>query len=427
MRSSICLAAILLSGVATEALAQQTSESTSSNGMKLHIGAGTSALFLPDVKFTTLTNGIVTEYRGQLTDLSGRVDGTRVDLGLEGIPLGHALTFGVKGFFADMSASNSAECTADLNLIQPMCIDPPFWDPDKYIQGDFAGFVTSDWEIRTERRVQNWGLALELQPRQVHTVGSLKDEPVEVVKPSPWRLGLAARGIDENTSLDAYDPQDPVHLRESINTGYYGAYIGYANAVRLDAELVVRPQRRDRRLLCQDQFQGPLRGRGPLWRPRIRGSADEHPPDARSVSEQGRRHRLDRGQPHAGFRWRRQPRSHRTGRLVLLRAGGPSQQHRLDALAPIPTSSARTTAPRSATPARSPTRSAAGSRSRCRTDGFRGRSICREFTHKYVWRGSRHLPRYICVTVLMLFMVCDLYITLAFLGKIEVKIRLTLD
>lgn len=237
MRSSICLAAILLSGVATEALAQQTSESTSSNGMKLHIGAGTSALFLPDVKFTTLTNGIVTEYRGQLTDLSGRVDGTRLDLGLEGIPLGHALTFGVKGFFADMSASNSAECTADLKLIQPMCIYLPFWDPDKYIQGDFAGFVTSDWEIRTERRVQNWGLALELQPRQVHTVGSLKDEPVEVVKPSPWRLGLAARGIDENISLDAYDPQDPVHLRESINTGYYGAYIGYANAVRLTQSL----------------------------------------------------------------------------------------------------------------------------------------------------------------------------------------------
>ncbi len=242
---AIAAAAILGQVAVGPALAQETGQAVLGNGMEAYASFGRSTLFLPSVHVTTLTDDLVTQYQSQLEDLSGRVDGNRLDVGLDHIPFGMVSgqhwAFGVKGFYADLTASNDGACDAVPPPGGQLCIFLPLYDPDALIQGDFAGSNVSQWEIHTDRKVNNWGVAVEAQPFADRLVGSLKDEPRHVLDQSPWRLGLAVKGIDETVNLSAFDTatDDPVSLNERINTAYYGAYVGFVQEARLGQGLAI--------------------------------------------------------------------------------------------------------------------------------------------------------------------------------------------
>jgi hypothetical protein len=209
---------------------QQMGTTQLSNGLRVSLGVGYSSLYLPETKITTITDILALEFKDQVSDIDSRTSGARWDLALQGISLSDSTSLGVKGFYANLSASKSSQCVSD-PVNDEMCVFLPMIDPDvNDINGDFIGQPLSVWETEASRSVKHWGIALEAERKGYMTGGGMKDEPVQH-SGSPFRLGIGMRGIDQTVHLTSNDNSivlDPVSVNYDLDTRYYGAYVGYS-------------------------------------------------------------------------------------------------------------------------------------------------------------------------------------------------------
>lgn len=199
---------------------------------RLIITAGYSELFLPSIDMTKRTDAFVTETVGTVEDHDGRVDGVRFDAKYRDFAAfqgrdGTLATFGVKGFYAAYERQDRSICEVDLRPGGLDClyfnvVDPGAGDSNT---GPFGQFLT-----HTNRDVKYWGAAVEAHIGRGHFVGgSLKDEPTPVYAPSPFKVGVAFRALQQKNELFAVDTSvpDPVDYTEDLDVYYYGPYLGY--------------------------------------------------------------------------------------------------------------------------------------------------------------------------------------------------------
>ncbi len=205
---------------------------------KLTTSVGYGSFFLPEIRMTKRTDAFVTETVGEVLDHDGRVDGVKVDLAYRDIAAfegrdGRLATFGVTGFFAAYARDDRSRCEVDLRPNGLDClyfnvVDPGAGDNNT---GPFGQFVTN-----TEREVRYWGAAVEAYLGRGRVLaGSLKDDPVPVFAPSPFKVGVAFKALQQKSRLFAIDISvpDPVDYTEDLDVYYYGPYVGYGRRFEL--------------------------------------------------------------------------------------------------------------------------------------------------------------------------------------------------
>lgn len=204
---------------------------------RLIISAGYSAFFLPEIRMTKRTDAFVTKTVGEVVDHDGNVDGFRVDLRYRDLGAwqsreGIFATFGVNGFYAHYSKSDNSTCEVDLRPNGLDClyfnvVDPGAGDSNT---GPFGQFSTS-----TDRSVHYWGASVDAFIGRGRMIGGLKDDPVPVFEPSPFKIGLGFRALQQKNKLFAVDTSvpDPVDYKEDLDTYYYGSFVGYQRRFQL--------------------------------------------------------------------------------------------------------------------------------------------------------------------------------------------------
>ena len=218
----------LLQGEGLESLINRLADSRLPSGAALTVAGGYSWFDLPEAKMVTVVGGpLFNQAGGQRTTASGGMDGWRMDAGLENFASsalfnGYTLAFGVRGFYANYQNGTHTHCmygaTTDCAFVNIVDFDPtqsnntgPF--------GDLSSFAT--------RNVDYYGVSVDMRVGTWHG-GGLKDSG-PVAEPSPFKVGVAIRGLDETTKLSAQDPlvSAPVKYSEKVNTQYYGGFVGY--------------------------------------------------------------------------------------------------------------------------------------------------------------------------------------------------------
>ncbi len=199
----------------------------------LEFGIGASALRLSDIEFAAITDFFVTEVEDHQTNHDGDFNGYKLTGELSGLmptQRGDWMTsLAVKGFYARYQDDQQTRC---LFTATTDCVFLPLFDPDPTGTitspgGSGSGGFFSDWLTNVDREVVHWGAAVEVDlsrfsasaPSLKDGGGSLKDAPVAVAPvPFEWRAGVAARRLDQKTSLISIDrglTQDPVTLNEN--------------------------------------------------------------------------------------------------------------------------------------------------------------------------------------------------------------------
>jgi hypothetical protein len=233
---------------AGSALAQQQTP-------QLKLDIGWSTIQLDKTEFTAVTDFFVTDVTGHDEDHDGELNGYRLtgEIGnlLPYDYKGLHTQFAVKGFYSSYESQQNSRCTF---TEQSDCAMFPLFDPNPSGRAtddggklnptifgpDYSGGFFSDWHTRTDREAVHLGAALELRlDRPAAAPASTKDGSVAVApKPVPfqWRVGVAARKLDQELSLEATDfgpTQDPVTLHDDLDTTYYGAYLGFTTSREL--------------------------------------------------------------------------------------------------------------------------------------------------------------------------------------------------
>ncbi len=228
-RGAACasLAALLLLSMPGSSAAQQAEP-------YFDFGVGWSVMNIDDIEFQAITDFFVTEVLDHQSNEDGRLNGYKLSGGLYGLAPHYRgswlTTLGFKGFYSRYEDEEQTRCvfTADTDCVFIPLADP---DPDEI---DSSGGFFADWLTDTERRIVYWGGAAELTfTRQGVVTQSLKDAPAETApEPFQWRAGLSVRRLDQHVSLYSEDrgpTEDPVTLRDDLDTGYYGVYGGFSS------------------------------------------------------------------------------------------------------------------------------------------------------------------------------------------------------
>ena len=217
---------------ASAAFAQQSTP-------KVDFGIGASMLDINKVEFGAVTDFLVTQTLSQQDNQDGQLSGYKLTGGVSGL-LPHQRgdwlsSMAVKGFYASYKDDQQSRCTFTASTD---CVFFPLVDPDPNgtigLPGgaDASGGFFSDWLTDVHREVTHWGGAIEIDlNRNSAPAVSLKDKPAPA-EPAPfqWRAGLAVRRLDQKTSLISEDfgfATDPVRLNDSLDTSYYGGYVGF--------------------------------------------------------------------------------------------------------------------------------------------------------------------------------------------------------
>ena len=108
----------------------------------------------------------------------GDLDGVRVDLAFGGLSLGGAVQAGVKGFYSWYdSGSETQNCRTQGGAVgQRYCTVVPLFDPSANQFNLPFSTAPQDVIFNTERNVDHWGVAVELQSTSLR--GGMKDGPV---------------------------------------------------------------------------------------------------------------------------------------------------------------------------------------------------------------------------------------------------------
>jgi hypothetical protein len=224
----------LLNGESLQSLFARLSNSARPAYGALEVWGGYSWFTLPSIKMATVVGGPFFDRAvGQITNDNGDLTGWRTDLRLADfarspLPGGNEVSFGLSGFFSNYQSSSSSHCTYSLTT-DCAFVNIIDFDPNQANNtGPFGNL-----NIKTSRNVNYYGVALDahlgswLGGSLKDWTGSLKDAPVALAA-SPFYVGIGMRGLDETAKLTSVDPLvcDPVTYKETLNTHYYGGFIG---------------------------------------------------------------------------------------------------------------------------------------------------------------------------------------------------------
>lgn len=236
--SALLAAAALLPCTAT---AGDVGQTTLGNGVSVSAGVGYSYAVLDRTQFGVKTDWFVTDVISRNTEHDGQFSGLRLDTAIDGLfarQTEHGrLSFGVKGFYAGYDSTQNSRCVYNSGVSD--CVFVPLYDPSTaFGHVDVSGGYFSDWHTRTSREVTHWGVAAEMTLTRAGTYqgGSIKDEPVIVDEPVVWRFGPAFKKLKQKTDLFSEDfgpIVDPVTLNETVDTNYFGAFVGVNTAFAL--------------------------------------------------------------------------------------------------------------------------------------------------------------------------------------------------
>ncbi len=217
----------LLNGESLESLFARLEDSRGPSNSELEVSAGYSWFGLPDMKMVTVVGGsFFDKALGQVTNGDGSTDGWRTDVRLGNFaqavtPEGYLLSFGFSGFFANYQNTTKSHCmysqTTDCAIVNIFDFDAT--------QANNTG-PGGDLNVSTDRNVNYYGVAVDFRPGTWAAEGFKDGPPVQEL--SPIKVGVAMRGLDETAKLTSIDPlvSDPVKYKETLNTHYYGGYIG---------------------------------------------------------------------------------------------------------------------------------------------------------------------------------------------------------
>jgi hypothetical protein len=212
MRTSICLLAATVMGVAAFVPAARAQDMTTAtfNGTTIWVGGGVQFLSLPDIKFTERNGRKQQNSESDWLDFGGAAGGgIETALGMWG---NSRVTGTIKGFFANVETDDRKRCSGGPTACA-------FFDPASGL-----GFATSSLSTKTDREADYWGGQAEFKFGRA--------EPV-YEKPNFYRndyfiIGADVRGIDQDNRL-----RSPVGIdftsftyRESLDTTYVGGYVG---------------------------------------------------------------------------------------------------------------------------------------------------------------------------------------------------------
>src|SRR5262249_35797019 len=136
------------------------------------------------------------------------------------IPGGRMASFGVSGFFANYQGTTNSHCmyslTADCAIVNIADSNP--WQPGN--TGPFGNL-----NVTARRNVNYYGFALDGRLGD-QAEGPKARPPVPVL--SPFKAGIAMRGLNETANLTSIDPlvSSPAKYKEILNTHYYGGFVG---------------------------------------------------------------------------------------------------------------------------------------------------------------------------------------------------------
>ncbi|HZP10151.1 hypothetical protein [Methyloceanibacter sp.] len=218
MRTSLRLLAAAAFGFAAfvQGAAAQETVTTTSGGTTISVGGGGQFLTLPDIRFTGKGNpgSFHRQDNADFSDYGGSIGGViETPLGFWG---GYRVTGSVKGFFSEINTDDRVGCQGGCVLVDPT-----------------GSFLASGSTLRTKtsRDVDYWGGMAEAKFWQRDTVQ---------VRPNLYRndyfiIGADIRGIDQDNNLHgrAFNGLDVFKLNESIDTTYYGGYIGFGGEYSL--------------------------------------------------------------------------------------------------------------------------------------------------------------------------------------------------
>ncbi len=174
------------------------------------IGGGGQFLSLPDIRF--IGKGDPNNFKRQTNDEFsnyGWATGGAIETPL-GFWAGYGVTGGIKGFWSNITDDDRVGCRASTCTV----VDPT---------GTATGFGPPVLVTKTNRDVDYWGGQAEAKFWSPNTVQ---------VKPNLYRndyfiVGADIRGIDQDNKLHGEFEGDPIFkYKETLNTTYYGGYIG---------------------------------------------------------------------------------------------------------------------------------------------------------------------------------------------------------
>jgi hypothetical protein len=227
----------ILQGESVESLFARLADARRPLNSELTISGGYSWFGLPDMKMVTIVGGpFFNQALGQQTNGDGSLNGWRTDLRLanfaEGaLPDGRSLSFGISGFFANYQGTTNSHCMYSLTTDCVIVNIVDFSPTRENNTGPFGNL-----NVTANRNVNYWGVALDtrvgwwldggLKDGGLKD-GGLKDGP-PVQALSPFKFGVAVRGIDETAKLTSIDQLvcDPARFKEKVDTRYYGGFVG---------------------------------------------------------------------------------------------------------------------------------------------------------------------------------------------------------
>ncbi len=223
----------LFTGESVQSLVERLGFAGTPSGSQLSVSTGYSWVGLPDMKMVTVMSPPVagpgtmpSQALWQQTNASS-ADGLRTDLRLanfaEGaLPDGRLLSFGLSGFYANYQSGTHTHCmytvTTDCAIVN--IVDFSFTQPNNTGLG-------GELNVAVHRNVDYYGTAVDVRWGD-WAGGGQKDGPrAEAL--SPFRLGVAMRGISETANLTSVDPQvsAPAKYKENLDTQYYGGFAGF--------------------------------------------------------------------------------------------------------------------------------------------------------------------------------------------------------
>ena len=204
------LAAAAWDGGACAGRARPRHDHATFGGTTIWVGGGVQFLSLPDIRFTGKAGRPSPQKNSESDwlDFGGAAGGgIETALGFWG---GYRVTGGIKGFWANVE-------TDDRTALQRRLLR-------RLRSGRRAfAFEPPTLVTKTDRDADYWGSQAELkfgQPEPVH------------VKPTLYRndyfiVGADVRGIDQNNTLHGSSRAPDFTYKESLDTTYFGGYIGF--------------------------------------------------------------------------------------------------------------------------------------------------------------------------------------------------------
>jgi len=256
----------LLKGESVDHLFERLGTSRIPSEAQLNVSTGYSSFSLPDIKMATVVGGAFFDRAvRQMTNGDGDLGGVRTDLRLanfaEAATLdGGRLSLTVSGFYANYQNTTNSHCAYGLTTDCAIVNIVDFNRAQENNTGPFG-----DLNVVTDRNVNYYGLAIDTR-LGAGAQASLKDGP-GIPEYSPFKAGLAMRGLDETAKLTSIDPlvSDPVKYKETLNTHYYGGFVGIEEKKALGEGWALSLDATAGLYYTDTQFQGRYSGYTPTF------------------------------------------------------------------------------------------------------------------------------------------------------------------